>query len=121
MAVIQVLGEENKYWALIKRAQEMMPIIVGEIVIQYLGLSYDKLEMASLNDLITNQRSISEDVSNYCLVLPWTTQQAGVDNTTGNFSDSISKTYAIINSNWDCYYGINGGGFKKPVTTESLQ
>ena len=50
-----------------------------------------------------------------CLLLPRITQEAGVTNTAGNVTESISRTNAIINSNWICYYGINGGGFKLPV------
>jgi len=115
MSVVQLVGDENNFWALLRGAHEMVPITVGDRVVEHLGMPYYNLVMESLNDIICHNRYTSQEVSHYCLLLPRITQEAGVTNTDGNVTESISRFNAIINSNWLCYYGINGGGFKLPV------
>ena len=115
MSVVQLVGDDKNFWALLRGAHEMVPITVGDRVVEHLGMPYYNLVMESLNDIICHNRCTSQEVSHYCLLLPRITQEAGVTNTDGNVTESISRANAIINSNWLCYYGINGGGFKLPV------
>ena len=69
----------------------MVPITVGDRVVEHLGMPYYNLVMKSLNEIISHNRCTSQEVSHYCLLLPQITQEAGVTNTAGNVTESIKN------------------------------
>jgi hypothetical protein len=120
MSVVQVKGDTDNFWALLSGAREMVLIAVGDVLAVDVGLPYFNLEIASSSELTPTLRGIDKEILHYCLLLPCIEQDLAINNAEGVVGGSISGSYAIINSDWNCYFG-RIDGFNKPIAQSRLE